>query len=75
MNTQQGGKETMDGLLSGYQIDVTNANGEKFEIKTVGGVRGIDIPVVVMVEDGKWSATLNDRPIEIREVKKVTKVG
>lgn len=61
------GNCTMDGLYSGYTIE-TIYGDKKFTITTKDGVRGINIPVKVEVNDGVWKAYLKDRELEIVKV-------
>jgi hypothetical protein len=70
-------KEILKGLWGGYKIRTTNSKGEKFEIETRDGVRGINIPVTVIVDNGKWSVVLDrdHRSVAIAGVTKVTQVG
>ncbi len=63
--------EILDGLWGGYYIDVTNSKGEKFEIETVDGVRGLNIPVTVIFDNGNWSVIYEGHPLPIRGVKRV----
>lgn len=62
----------MDGLWSGYIVTCTNSKGEKLEIGTAMGVRGVDIPVTVFLEDGdKYSVIHLGDPVKITTVKKI----
>ncbi len=59
------------GLWSGYQISVNNSKGEKFELRTKMGVRGINIPVTVIFQDDDITACDNEAVIEIVSASKV----
>ena len=68
-------KETYDGLWGGYKINFKNQKGENFEIDTVDGVRGMNIPVTIVLRDGKYSVLHNGRSLAIKRVIKFSVVG
>lgn len=68
-------KETYDGLWGGYKINFKNQKGENFEIDTVDGVRGINIPVTIILKDGKYSVFHDGRSLAIKRVIKFSVVG
>ncbi len=57
--------KVMEGRWSGNVISVTNSKGEEFRLETKDGVRGINIPVTVVFENGQWSAIYKGHPLEI----------
>ena len=63
-------KEAMLGSWSGHIVSITIAGGEKIELATDQGVRGINIPVTVTVESGKWSVAHNGRPVTVTGIRK-----
>ena len=65
--SKHSGGSKMDGLYSGYNIEVEYGD-KKFSITTRNGVRGINIPVTVEVDDGVWKAYLDKRELEIVKV-------
>ena len=64
-------KEVMQGRWGGCVIDVINSKGEEFHLETVDGVRGMNIPVTVIFENGQWSATHEGHPLAIKSRVKV----
>lgn len=69
------GKEVMEGRWGGYKITTTNSKSEAFEIDTEDGVRGMNIPVTVIHENGSWTVTHKGHPVAIKGVKKVERVA
>jgi hypothetical protein len=65
-------KETYDGLWGGYKINFRNPKGETFEIDTVDGVRGMNIPVTIVLRDGVYSVLHDGRPLAIKRIIKFT---
>lgn len=66
--------EMYDGLWGGYKINFKNPKGENFEIDTVDGVRGMNIPVTVVLRDGKYSVLHNGRSLAFKRIIKFTVV-
>ena len=68
-------KETYDGLWGGYKINFRNPKGENFEIDTVDGVRGMNIPVKILLRDGVYSVLHDGRPLAIKKIIKFTVIA
>ncbi len=71
---KESSQEILKGVYGGNLVEVTNGKGEKFNIITVSSVRGINIPVTVIVKDGEWKVILDNCPLAIKSVTKVTPV-
>lgn len=65
----------MEGRWGGYKITTINSKGQSFEIESVEGIRGMNIPVTVTLDNGNWSVIHKGRPVSIKGVTKVTAVG
>jgi hypothetical protein len=72
------GRIKMNGKWSARFVRTTNERGETFEIETKVGIRGIDCPVTVLIENGKWSINeysgQTERKIEIKNVNQLIRV-
>ena len=60
-----------DGISAASRTGNAHAKGEMFQIETEDGVRGMNIPVTVVLDKGKWSATHEGRPLRTKQVVKV----
>lgn len=58
---------TYSGVWGGYVIEV-NIRDKKIELTTETGVRGLNIPVLVTLVDGVWTATHRGYPVKIKKV-------
>ncbi len=67
--------ETFDGLWSGYKINFRNPKDENFEIDTVDGVRGMNIPVKIILRDGVYSVLHDGRPLAFKRIIKFTVIA
>ena len=65
-------QEVLRGRWGGYVVNVKNSKGETFEITTKIGIRGMNVPVTVIIEDGTWNVIYESNPVEIRNVTKIT---
>ena len=60
---------TLNGFWSGYIVRVQDSSGDRFMIEVKEGVRGINIPVTVTVDEYcEWSVLYLNDPLTVVNV-------
>jgi len=57
-----------DGLWGGSVIEFTDNEGIHYSMDTVDGVRGVNIPVTVQYDEGKWKAFYKGDELKLKAV-------